>query len=87
MDTISARGRCEQDMLHLADHFLRQTCATYRLAAKKLARDARLALMTQGWPGTVLELQHVIERVVLLDDADIVTAAMLGLDDAHFVLN
>ena len=87
MDAVSRHERCERDMLHLADHFLRRTCATYRLPVKKLARDARLALMVQGWPGTVLELRHVIERLVLLDDADTVTATMLGLDDVHAVLN
>jgi DNA-binding NtrC family response regulator/tetratricopeptide (TPR) repeat protein len=68
-----------QDILLLAHHFLTRACADYELAPKSLADDARAALLAHRWPGNIRELANVIERVVLLSDTSIVTAAMLGL--------
>src|SRR5262249_3715562 len=41
--------------------------------------DAQAALGTYGWPGNVRELSNPMERVALLVDAPVVTAAMLDL--------
>src|SRR5262249_30445922 len=54
-------------------------CADYGLPAKTFARDARAALAAYEWPGNVRELGNVIERVALLADESVITAAMLGL--------
>src|SRR5262245_27309403 len=67
------------DVLLLADRFLARACADYGLPPKTLARDARAALAAYGWPGNVRELGNVVERVALLTDEPVVTAAMLGL--------
>src|SRR5262249_6675710 len=68
-----------EDIVRLAEYFLRQACEDYGLSPRTLAPDAHAALMAQPWPGNVRELANVMERVALLSDAPIVTAAVLGL--------
>ena len=46
---------------------------------KRLAEDARAALLAYPWPGNVRELANVLERVMLLEDGPVITAAMLSL--------
>ena len=67
------------DIILLAERFLARACAEYGLPVKTFARDARAALTTYGWPGNVRELGNVVERVALLADEPVVTAAMLAL--------
>src|SRR6185295_13544434 len=67
------------DVLILAEHLLARACADYGLGERTFSLDARDALAGYSWPGNVRELGNVLERVVLLSDAPIVTAAALGL--------
>ena len=67
------------DVLVLADRFLARACTDYGLPPKMFARDARAALTAYGWPGNVRELGNVVERVALLVDEPVITAAMLAL--------
>ena len=67
------------DVLRLAEHFLAGACAEYGLPPKSLALDARAALSRHCWPGNVRELANTMERVALLVDAPVVTAAMLDV--------
>src|SRR5262249_47556734 len=54
-------------------------CRDYGVRMKTLTRDAETALLAYGWPGNVRELANVMERVVLLSDADQVKTATLDL--------
>jgi transcriptional regulator with AAA-type ATPase domain/tetratricopeptide (TPR) repeat protein len=67
------------DVLLLAEHFLAGHCAEYGLPAKTLSADARAALVAHPWRGNVRELANTMERIVLLADSPVVTAAMLDL--------
>src|SRR5205807_988118 len=67
------------DIALLAEHFLSRWCADYDLPLKDLAADAQAALREYRWPGNVRELSNVIERVTLLAEAPLITAAILGL--------
>jgi DNA-binding NtrC family response regulator/tetratricopeptide (TPR) repeat protein len=71
-----------EDVVRLAEHFLRQACADYGLAPRMLAPQAHAALVAHPWPGNVRELANMMERVALLSDAPTVTAALLGLPPA-----
>jgi DNA-binding NtrC family response regulator len=53
------------DVLLLADHFLRQFNTKYGKAVQEIAPAARELLRSYPWPGNVRELSHVIERAVL----------------------
>src|SRR5258708_37404903 len=68
-----------EDILRLAERFLARACADYGLPPKTFARDARAAIAAYAWPGNVRELGNIIERVALLVDEWVVTAAMLAL--------
>jgi len=72
----------DQDILLLAEHFLKRACSDYGLSLKVLAPDARAALQAYRWPGNIRELSNVVERVALLSEAPQVTARMLGLPEA-----
>lgn len=68
-----------EDILPLAEHFLRQHCARYRRDLEGFAPAAREALMQHSWPGNVRELDHIVERAVLMASGGVVTAFDLGL--------
>jgi two-component system response regulator AtoC len=54
-----------EDVLLLAEHFLRRFSAKYGKQVRRLDPRAREALLAYSWPGNVRELSHVIERAVL----------------------
>src|SRR5262245_6266193 len=63
----------------IADHLLARATRAHRLPAKRLSDDAHAALLAYAWPGNVRELANVLERMVLLEDSPVITAAMLAL--------
>jgi DNA-binding NtrC family response regulator len=75
-----------EDIMPLASHFLRQHAARYRKQLSGFDEPARDALMRHEYPGNVRELDHVIERAVLMAQGQQVKANDLGLtsgrDDA-----
>ena len=66
-----------EDILILAQHFVRQYAAAHGLLPKSLSRDAEVWLQDYGWPGNVRELSHLMERVTLLSTEAVVTASTL----------
>ena len=65
------------DVIRLANTFLRRLSAQYGLAEPPLSAEVRRALMTHAWPGNVRELRNAIERALLLSPA-----GTLELDDS-----
>jgi two-component system, NtrC family, response regulator AtoC len=53
------------DVLLLADTFLRRFSAKYGKGVKRIEPSAKERLLAYPWPGNVRELSHVIERAVL----------------------
>jgi DNA-binding NtrC family response regulator len=53
------------DIIPLAEHFLRQYAAAYRRSNLSLSPDVRTLLARQRWPGNVRELKNLIERAVI----------------------
>src|SRR5215475_7271400 len=71
------------DVLLLAQHFLERSCREHHFSLKSLSEDARSALLAYQWDGNVRELEKVIERAVLLSDADVIAADALELPAAR----
>jgi transcriptional regulator with AAA-type ATPase domain/tetratricopeptide (TPR) repeat protein len=69
----------DADIVRLAEHFLARACQEYGRPAKRLAADAVRALLQHSWPGNVRELMNAMERVTLMVDAPVVSAAALDL--------
>ncbi len=61
------------DIPALARHFVALACKENGLAAKGIDQAVLGALIRHDWPGNVRELRNVIERMVVLSDADLVS--------------
>lgn len=59
------------DILLLAEHFLRRYARKYQKEMKGLTREAKNKLLRYDWPGNVRELQHTMERAVILGDGSL----------------
>jgi len=71
----SLRDRPE-DILLLADHFLQHFNRKYG-KNMHLSSETCLQLQKQLWPGNVRELQGCIERAVILENEELLTAEMI----------
>jgi DNA-binding NtrC family response regulator len=68
-----------EDLLPLAEHFLRRYAARYRKPIAGLEPEAVAAMESHAWPGNVRELDHTLERGVLMASGTMLRAADLGL--------
>jgi DNA-binding NtrC family response regulator len=64
------RDRGAQDILALADHFLRRACSDTGKDVADISSGAAEQMLGYGWPGNVRELQNCIERAVALTRED-----------------
>jgi DNA-binding NtrC family response regulator len=71
-----------EDIAPLAAHFLRQHAERYRKKLTGFEPSAHEALMRHEFPGNVRELDHVIERAVLMSQGVQIKANDLGLTNA-----
>ncbi|HEY4286558.1 MAG TPA: sigma-54 dependent transcriptional regulator [Puia sp.] len=58
------------DIPALAGHFIERFCRQNNLQVKKIAETAMNGLLSYHWPGNIRELQHLLERAVLLTPGD-----------------
>lgn len=71
-----------EDIMPLANHFLRQVTQRYRKQISGLDETAREQLLRHSFPGNVRELDHVVERAVLMTRGPQIKASDLGLTTA-----
>jgi DNA-binding NtrC family response regulator len=67
------------DIPVLAFHFLRLYCEKYNKPGKKINTQALEKLSNYQWPGNIREMQHSIEKAVILSDSSV-----LGPSDFSF---
>jgi DNA-binding NtrC family response regulator len=67
------------DVLLLAEEFLRRFSLKYGREIRRIDPPARDALLAYSWPGNVRELSHVIERAVLWSQGPALDAGSLSL--------
>jgi DNA-binding NtrC family response regulator len=58
------------DVLLLAEHFMRVYSAKFGKDFKTVHPDAEEPLLSYPWPGNVRELKNVVERIVLLEEGE-----------------
>ncbi len=66
-----------QDIVEIARHFLTHYAKREGKNFKDLDPGSRDALQRYGWPGNVRELQNVIQKMVVMDDGEVVREDML----------
>jgi transcriptional regulator with GAF, ATPase, and Fis domain len=79
LPSLRERG---DDILVLADRFVREFGSRMGKADVGLSREARDLLLAYHWPGNIRELQNAIERAVILSDGGLITAGQLGVTPA-----
>ncbi len=62
------------DVLVLANFFLEKYAAKYNKPHLKLNQQAQDKLLKYSWPGNIRELQHTIEKAVILSEGNILVA-------------
>jgi DNA-binding NtrC family response regulator len=68
-----------EDIPQLASHFLGRHAQRYRKPLTSFDPAAMQALLDHPWPGNIRELDHAVERSVLMAQGDTVKAGDLGL--------
>ncbi len=81
LDLPPLRERPE-DILPLAEFFLRRFAVQARRPQLQLSSEARRRLQSHAWPGNVRELRNLMERIAFLSPGDRVEA-----EDLAFILN
>jgi DNA-binding NtrC family response regulator len=64
---------CRVDIPVLAEHFLRKLNARHSTSYRGVDRDAMRILIDHTWNGNVRELEHVLERAMLLGEGETIT--------------
>jgi transcriptional regulator with PAS, ATPase and Fis domain len=59
------------DIPLLLQHFLQIYCKKYNKPLKEISEQGLNKLVNYSWPGNIRELQHTIERVVIMSETDI----------------
>lgn len=70
---------CLDDILPLAEFFLKQSCGEMNKTVTGFSAEARKMLQTYGWPGNVRELKNTIRKAVLLCESDTLKAEDLDM--------
>lgn len=71
----------QDDVTVLAEHFTQIYCDKYRKPHKKLAASTLKKMTKYPWPGNIRELQHAIERAIIMSEGNI-----LMPDDFFFLV-
>jgi DNA-binding NtrC family response regulator len=67
----------DDDILILAESFLRRYATRRCLPARGLSDEARRALLAYAWPGNVRELENVMELATILEDGPVISIESL----------
>jgi DNA-binding NtrC family response regulator len=62
------------DVLVLADFFLKKYGGKYNKPSLKINQQAQDKLLKYAWPGNIRELQHTIEKAVILSEGNVLKA-------------
>jgi DNA-binding NtrC family response regulator len=60
-----------EDIPFLTDHFLEIYCKKYKIPTKRVNESTIARLKKHTWPGNIRELQHSVERAVIMSESNI----------------
>jgi two-component system response regulator PilR (NtrC family) len=75
--TLPPLRQRREDIPLLVDHFITKFGRNLGLPQKRISSDAMRAIEKYPWPGNVRELENVIERMIALEPADVLTTKSL----------
>jgi two-component system, NtrC family, response regulator HydG len=62
----------KEDINILTDDFLKKFCKRYNKSGLKISAKAIKALKGYSWPGNIRELQHLVERAVIMCESNLI---------------
>lgn len=71
---IPALRERTEDIPSLVEHFLNMYCKKYKIDTKRLSAAAAKRLKKHNWPGNIRELQHTVERAVIMSESNTLQA-------------
>lgn len=78
---IPALRKRVEDIIPLAESFLKRVAAKYSQPILSIDRKAKSVLSDYSWPGNVRELSHVMERAQILCKGNCIQVADLGINN------
>ena len=66
-----------EDIPLLVDHFIEKFSTRMNVDRRRISSDAMRAIEKYSWPGNVRELENVVERMIALETADVLTTKSL----------
>lgn len=69
----------KEDIIPLAERFIVRFCKQYDKALMKFTPEAKEKLTAHPWYGNIRELEHVIEKVVIINDNPLIPAELFQL--------
>ncbi len=80
--SLPALRERKEDILPLAEHFVRLYNTKFKRDIQGISHPAGALLLAHGWPGNVRELRNVVERAMVLEDADRIQSASLQISSS-----
>jgi PAS domain S-box-containing protein len=77
--SLPALRERKEDILPLAEHFVRIYNTKFKRDIQGISHPAGKLLLSHRWPGNVRELRNVVERAMVLEDADRIQTASLQI--------
>mgnify|MGYP006278290645 FL=1 len=68
---IPALRERTEDIEPLVNHFLEIYCKKYKMPQKRLSPNTLKRLEKHTWPGNIRELQHAVERAVIMSEGNV----------------
>ncbi|WP_396638532.1 sigma-54-dependent transcriptional regulator [Maribacter sp. R77961] len=68
--TVAPLRERHDDILPLANHFLEKAAERFNKENTQLSKASEKALLSYNWPGNIRELEHVIDRALLLNESE-----------------
>ena len=76
---IPALRERQEDIIPLAERFITRFCKQYGKPALRLDNAAREKLMLHPWSGNIRELEHAIEKAIIICDNETLPAELFQL--------
>src|SRR4051812_28441318 len=67
----------KEDIPLLVDHFITKFCTNLGVPQKRISADAMRLIEKYSWQGNVRELENVVERMIALEPAEVLTTKSL----------
>ena len=78
--TLPPLRECQEDIMLLADFYLRNYNQEFRKKVKRFDASAQREMRAHSWSGNIRELKHVVRVAVLKSRGEIITSKELDFD-------